>query len=338
MHPTKNSTASPTIIPSRYERYQAILQLLIGRDAFALSDIKRQCASEQPAYVTRVLNELADEGWLVREAAAPENLAGDRSESEGGLYRWSHRRAEFSIDHWILKKTSGVQITAKPTEERPRERLMENGASSLKNSELIAILIRSGRQGYSAVQAGEDVSKAYVNRLETLPDASPSELKEASRAVANTAYCQIMAGIELGRRIAEISVSREPPTQICSSSDAIAFCRRHFSRLISDGAKEEFHIVCLNTKNQFIDSHQISVGTLDASLVHPREVFRPAIKDSASSILLVHNHPSGDPQPSNEDFRVTVRLESAGELLGIDVLDHVVLGLNGCASIREERN
>ena len=100
---------------------------------------------------------------------------------------------------------------------------------------------------------------------------------------------------------------------------------------------EEFHIVCLDTKNKIIATHQISVGTLDASLVHPREVFRPAIKDSASSILLVHNHPSGDPTPSQEDLSVTDRLEESGVTLGIQVLDHIVLGTSGGVSIREFR-
>ena len=106
-------------------------------------------------------------------------------------------------------------------------------------------------------------------------------------------------------------------------------------RLITDAHREEFHIVCLDTKNQVIDCHQISVGTLDASLVHPREVFRPAIKDAASSIILLHNHPSGDPTPSREDHAVTRRLEEAGGIVGIDVLDHIVLGAFRSVSIRE---
>lgn len=123
--------------------------------------------------------------------------------------------------------------------------------------------------------------------------------------------------------------------KITSSSDAIEFCKNHFWRLIQSGNQEEFHIVTLNTKNAVIDSHQITIGTLDASLVHPREVFRKAIKDAASSVLLVHNHPSGDPAPSKEDITVTKRLEQAGEIVGIDVLDHIVLGLCGCVSIQE---
>ena len=125
--------------------------------------------------------------------------------------------------------------------------------------------------------------------------------------------------------------------KITGTRDAKRFCEQHFARLASDGNREEFHIVCLDTKNKLIATHQISVGTLDASLVHPREVFRPAIKDSASAILLVHNHPSGDPTRSNEDLSVTDRLEESGVTLGIEVLDHIVLGSQGGVSIREFR-
>ena len=143
-----------------------------------------------------------------------------------------------------------------------------------------------------------------------------------------------MAGIELGRRVAALS-DKKITTKISSSGEAVEFCQRHFSRLANDAKQEEFHIVTLDTKNQVIDSHQITVGTLDASLVHPREVFRAAIKDAASSIILVHNHPSGDPSPSREDRAVTDRLTECGKTIGIDVLDHIVLGRGSTVSIRE---
>ena len=184
--------------------------------------------------------------------------------------------------------------------------------------------------------AGEKLAKAYSSNLTLLSSASPNELKEISPAVANAAFCQIQAGIELGRRIA--ALAKETATlRIGGSQDAIDFCQRRFARLIEDGKQEEFHVVTLDTKNQIIDSHQVTVGTLDASLVHPREVFRVAIKDAASSVILVHNHPSGDPTPSREDYAVTDRLTESGKLLGIDVLDHIVLGKPKCLSIRECR-
>lgn len=183
---------------------------------------------------------------------------------------------------------------------------------------------------------GEKVSRAFRGRLAELPSASQSELKEISVAVSKTSWCQIMAGIELGRRIAAITKDTTP-TRIHGSEDAIEVCQRRFARLIEDSKQEEFHVMTLDTKNQIIASHQITVGTLDASLVHPREVFRVAIKDAASSVILVHNHPSGDPTPSREDFDVTDRLTESGKLLGIDVLDHIVLGRPISVSIREYR-
>lgn len=230
-----------------------------------------------------------------------------------------------------------LTVAESPPSDRPRERLVQLGASQLRLAELLAILIRSGRPGESAVQAGERLAAEFGTRLEKLPDAAAVELKQISSAVAQTAYCQIMAGIELGRRVAEAKGNESRVRRIQGAQDAIAFCQDHFARLVADGVREEFHIVCLDTKHQVIATHQISVGTLNASLVHPREVFRPAIKDSAAAILLVHNHPSGDPSPSREDRMVTERLESAGTTLGIDVLDHIVLGACHSVSLRETR-
>jgi len=231
----------------------------------------------------------------------------------------------------------GLKIAESPEQDRPRERLMAIGPENLRLAELFAILIRSGRKGESAIQAGEKVASKFSHRLEELPDVAAVEMKEISGVVAKTAYCQIMAGIELGRRVSEAKSANRSPRKIMSSDDARHYCEERFARLVSDSNREEFHVICLDTKNQVIDAHQVSIGTLDASLVHPREVFRPAIKDSASSIILLHNHPSGDPAPSKEDFAVTTRLEQCGETLGIDVLDHIVLGAFRSISIREVR-
>ena len=235
------------------------------------------------------------------------------------------------------EKIFGSQIAHSPTEERPRERLLAHGAAKLRTSELLAILIRSGRPGESAIDAGAKIAKHYHGHLADLPDAGRGELKSISHAVEVTAYCQIMAGIELGRRVAEVATDKKS-VKILSSSEAVEFCESAFARLMIDAKQEEFHIVTLDTKNQVIATHQITVGTLDASLVHPREVFRAAIKDAASSIILVHNHPSGDPTPSREDFAVTKRLEESGQTIGIEVLDHIVLGAFQSISIREHRD
>jgi DNA repair protein RadC len=123
--------------------------------------------------------------------------------------------------------------------------------------------------------------------------------------------------------------------KITSTREAIQYCQAEFAYLASEAVQEEFHIVTLDTKHKPIRTHRITVGTLDASLVHPREVFRPAIRDAASAVILVHNHPSGDPTPSREDRQVTQQLTEAGKLIGITVLDHIVVAKEDAVSLRE---
>lgn len=306
----------------KYFRYKRIIDWAVTKENFALDDIKEALNPEEKAvFVTRVVRSLEKEGFIVRE------------NQEAHSFRWNAGKP-FVSTQWLDEKIFGAQVKNSPEQDRPRERLLSVGVEQLATAELIAILIRSGRPGESAVQGGQKVARAYGQRLAELPDAGRAELKSISAAVEKTAYCQIMAGIELGRRIASVSQD-QTQRKICSSQDAIAYCQQRFSRLAAVAKQEEFHIVCLGTKNQVIDSHQITVGTLDASLVHPREVFRAAIRDAASSIILVHNHPSGDPTPSREDIQVTDRLTEVGKLVGIDVLDHIVLGLGRSISIRE---
>jgi len=193
--------------------------------------------------------------------------------------------------------------------------------TGLPNRELLATLLRSDQKADDILQ---DMS------IDELIHAHRNELRLTPKA-----YERLQASIELGRRINETRMRYDLTTKISSSAEAIQYCRNHFRRLIMDAMQEEFHIITLDTKNQILRPHQITVGTLDASLVHPREVFRPAIKDAASSILLVHNHPSGDATPSREDIAVTERLTDVGKTIGIDVLDHIVLGKDKGISIRE---
>lgn len=174
--------------------------------------------------------------------------------------------------------------------------------------------------------------------LPRLPSLAERELEEYLPGLSREQFERLMAGIELGRRVHEAKTrSWRPADRISGTESAKRYCEEAFGRLATDSAREEFHIVTLNTKNCVLRTHQISIGTLDASLVHPREVFRPAIRDAAASILLVHNHPSGDPTPSKEDLAVTRRLEDVGKTLGIDVLDHIVVSSGGAISLRETR-
>lgn len=304
----------------RYQRYRPIIEWVASESHFDLPSVCRACDNEKPAFVTRLVNRLVREGWLL-SCETPQS------------YRWNQDRGDFSVSRWLDQTLLGDQILASPEQGRPRERLLELGAEQLSLAELLAILIRSGRPGESAVTAGDKLARHYQRRLELLPSAGRGELKTLSAAVQKTAYCQIMAGIELGRRVAERSLS-VPRVRIRGSEDAVAFCERRFARLMCDGRQEEFHIVTLDTKHQAIDTHQITIGTLDSSLVHPREVFRAAIRDAAAAMLLVHNHPSGDATPSRADHAVTDRLTQAGKLMGIEVLDHIILATSGCLSLR----
>ncbi len=307
----------------RFARYARVVNAVALRDEFTLDQIKDACAEEQARFVTGMVRQLERDGLLQR--------SGTKSNPE---FRWTVGRESFSASSWIDSKIYNDRLTRAPLSDRPRERLLSLGPQELRLAELLAILIRSGRGGDSALQAGEKIVAHYSDRLDELARAGRGELKEISPAVGEMAYCQIMAGIELGRRAVRASEGRRQ-TKIGGSQDAIAYCQQRFARLAQDGAQEEFHIVTLDTKNQTINTHRVSLGALDQTIVHPREVFRPAIKDAAKSIVLVHNHPSGDPTPSEQDRNVTTRLEEAGRTVGIQVLDHIIVARNGAVSLRE---
>jgi len=308
----------------RYTRLELVLSVLLAHEKFTLAQLKATLPQEKPAFITQVVRQLEREGHL---------RAG-----EDGTFALAVAASDFAARAWLEGKVHSSQLPQTPKADRPRERLLAHGAAALRTAELLAILIRSGRREESALQAGEKIAARYADQLDRLAEAGRGDLKAVTPAIADTAYCQIMAGIELGRRVAQAQDNRPPPPlRLLGSADALQFCRERFARLASDGAQEEFHVVCLDTKNQVLGSHRISVGILDRSLVHPREVFRPAIRDAAKAVLLVHNHPSGDPTPSDDDLALTSRLEEAGKTLGIGVLDHIVVARNGATSIQEHR-
>lgn len=299
----------------RVRKLRQLVYSIRTEDPFSIAWAKLQCRDLSPAYVTRVLKQLAQAGHLV-----------ESKDNKETVYRW-RTDAPHPVDQWIDRQVFGDQIKQSPLSDRPREQLLEDGAARLTDAQLLAILIRVGVTGESAVQAGRRIAQRFPeSQLATLCEAGLAELRKISPAIRKDSYCQIMAGIELGRRIASLRDDNSvPPVRIRGSDDAVAYCVQKFARLAVDGKQEEFHIVTLDTQHGPIHAHRITVGTLDASLVHPREVFKPAIRDSASAILLVHNHPSGDPTPSREDHAVTDRLTKVGELIGIRVLDHIIV-------------
>lgn len=254
----------------------------------------------------------------------------------GGKHQTVVAGAQRAAEPSHYEPGAGSRLRSTPLHDRPRERLLVWGAAALRTAELLAILIRSGRPGESALQAGEKIANRWADCLERLPGASRGELHQAAASVQVTAYCQMMAGIELGRRVAAAhgsSQHRRPA--IRSTADAISFCQARFARLASDALQEEFHVVCLNTSHHVLATHRISVGTLDSASAHPREVFRVAIKDAAAAMVVVHNHPAGDPEPSIEDLSVTQRLDEVADVVGIPILDHIVVAARGTISIRE---
>jgi DNA repair protein RadC len=202
-------------------------------------------------------------------------------------------------------------------EERPRERLKSLGADALKTEELLAILLRTGTKGVSAVQMAQGLLKEFGS-LEELAK-RPVEEIAGRHGVGIAKATQLKAAFELAKRLAR---PREQQPMISVPAEAAALLREEM-RLLD---REEFRVLLLNTKSFLLKVAHVSRGSLNASIVEPREVFKDAIAASAAGVILAHNHPSGDPTPSAEDVAITKRLAKAGEVLGITVLDHIILG------------
>ena len=214
-----------------------------------------------------------------------------------------------------------------PEDERPRERLIKYGVDNISNAELLAIIIRTGRDGRSAVDLGRELLLKFGN-LEGIMQAGISEIcgKNGIKGIGRAKAAELKAAIELGRRWYKMpSHVREKNESLSSSHDVINYCKQN----MKDLKKEIFRCFLLDTKNKVIKDEEVSVGSLTASLVHPRETFKAAIRESAAAVIFIHNHPSGDIKPSQEDILLTRRLVQAGEVLGIQVLDHIIIG-DGC--------
>jgi DNA repair protein RadC len=205
-----------------------------------------------------------------------------------------------------------------PDFERPRERLAALGADALSHAELIAILLRTGLRGQSAIEIG----KLLIAEYKTLGNLSRATLEELQKikGIGRDKAVTLKAAFTMARRMAaEIPAARP----LLDDPESIA---NHMREQFRDKEVEEFHAVLLDTRRRLIRTEQITTGTLDSAIVHAREVFRKAITANASALVLVHNHPSGDPTPSKADLQVTRDLIRAGQLLKIEILDHVILG------------
>ncbi|HEX2098893.1 MAG TPA: DNA repair protein RadC [Rubrobacteraceae bacterium] len=213
-----------------------------------------------------------------------------------------------------------------PPELRPRERLLEAGPSALSDGELLGVLVGIGSREKTAVELAQAVI-SEAGGLHGLYGVSVHELMQIN-GIGEVKACIILAAVELGRRIGQV---RNPERPVVSSP---ADVERILRGRIANLDRENFIAMLLNTKNEVIGTPTVSVGTLSDSLVHPREVFKPAIRASAASVILAHNHPSGNVEPSWEDREVTKRLARAAKLLDIALLDHVIIG-DGCFSMKE---
>lgn len=198
----------------------------------------------------------------------------------------------------------------------------------LSDAELLALVLRTGARGRDALDLARRLLREHGG-LRGVGRASPGELVSA-RGLGPAKAASLAAALELGRRLAAGTL--RPGVAVRGPAEVY----RHFRARLRDSACERFLVVLLDGRHRLLRAEVVSQGTLTASLVHPREVFRPALREAAAAILVVHNHPSGDPTPSPEDREVTRRLAAAGELLGVRLLDHVVVAERGFVSLREE--
>lgn len=218
-----------------------------------------------------------------------------------------------------------MKIKDLPKHLRPREKMIDRGVHNLKDTELLAILLRTGREGKNVLEIAEQILHNYP--LKKILSVSYSELLKV-KGVDSGKACTLLAGFEITKRALEKCDVSLP--MINDSKDAV----HHLSE-IKDYKKEYFVVLYLNARNQLVHKEVVSIGTLNASLVHPREVFEPALRLSAAQIILAHNHPSDNTEPSDGDLKITKRLIDAGRLLGIDVIDHIIISKSGYRSLKD---
>ncbi|MBU5440031.1 DNA repair protein RadC [Tissierella sp. MSJ-40] len=228
-----------------------------------------------------------------------------------------------------LDVSKSYTIKDLPLSERPREKLYNYGVETLSNVELLAIIIRTGHKEDTAIDLARRILSLDNRGIGFLTDATLEELTEI-KGIGSCKAAQILAAIEIGKRLN--SRGTESKIKVTSPSVLVDLLMGEMRYL----KKEHFKIAILDTKNQVIVIENISIGNLNASIVHPREVFNVAIKRSGNSMILIHNHPSGDPSPSNEDINITNRLIEAGNIVGIKVLDHIIIGDNRYISFKEK--
>jgi len=205
-----------------------------------------------------------------------------------------------------------------PPGERPRERLLKLGSEALSAQEILALILGRGTKGESVMVTSQKLFSRFGN-LKGIANASVEELSEI-KGIGLAKAAQIKAALELSKRLEGDAGEGQKP-MVNSPEDVVNTVKSQ----LKGKKKEHFLVLCLDTRNRLINCKPVSIGSLDTSIVHPREVFKEAVSSSAASVIFVHNHPSGDPEPSKEDVELTKRLVQAGEIIGIDVLDHIIV-------------
>ncbi|MCF0147513.1 MAG: DNA repair protein RadC [Clostridium sp.] len=224
---------------------------------------------------------------------------------------------------------NSIKIIDIPEEERPVEKLLINGPEALSNPELLAVILRTGTRGENIISLSTRIISEF-NGLDGLLDAGINEITNI-KGVKNIKASQIMAMGELVRRINKLNVLKSG--KVISSPSDIA---NHVMKEMVVLKQEVLKLIMLDTKNNIIGIKDLFKGSLNTSIVHPREIFKEAIKKSSSSIIICHNHPSGDPTPSKEDINITIRLKECSKIMGIDLLDHLIIGKDQYVSLKEK--
>ena len=223
----------------------------------------------------------------------------------------------------------GSRIKDFSEDEHPVEQLYEYDPHVLTTSQLIALIIRTGASNASAAQLAEQLLEKYDGNLKEMAKQTAEDIKKGIKGLGKNKAALIVAALELGKRLAKYL---EEKPQISAPADVA----RILMPSLRDLKQEVLHVLCLDTKNNVTNQRQIFEGSLNVNIIHPREVFRFAIEESSASIILVHNHPSGDPSPSKEDIRATKQLIEAGNCIQIPVLDHIIIGDGSYVSLKEE--
>lgn len=229
-----------------------------------------------------------------------------------------------------MKEAKKLTVKDLPLDDRPREKLLLRGSQSLSDAELVAILLRTGKKGKSVLEIAREIISSEGN-LAMLATRTVDSLQKVD-GIGKDKAATLAAAFELSRRI--LSQSKWFSNRKITSPQDIA---EIFIPILRDEIKEKFIVVCLNSANKVIKYETISVGNLNSSVVHPREIFKVAIDNSSASIILIHNHPSGNPEPSTEDIRITKKIVESGKVLDIPVFDHLIIAGETYTSFVEKR-